>query len=227
MDVRLYIIVEGQTEEAFVNQILRPHLAPLSVRVSAHVVVTKRVPGYTYGGGLNRYSQAESDIKLWLRQDQGNDAYFTTMFDLYDLPPDFPGYAAVEHDDPYQRVEFLESALKQDIPDPRFFPYIQLHEFEALLLSDPQKFDSQFDYRADGISRLVEMVSQFTSPELINSGNSTAPSKRIEDEIPDYRYLKASAGPIVAGRIGLPTLRSKCAHFAEWLKKMEKLKEQL
>ncbi|MDE0462968.1 MAG: DUF4276 family protein [Caldilineaceae bacterium] len=215
--------MEGQTEETFVNRILKPHLAPFSVGVSAHVVVTKRVPGYTYGGGLSRYAQAESDINLLLKQDQGNDVRFTTMFDLYRLPNDFPGYAAAVHSDPYRRVEALENALKQEIPDSRFTPYIQLHEFEALLLSDPQKFDSQFDYRADGISRLVELVSQFTSPELINDGDSTAPSKRIDDEIPEYKYVKASAGPLVAGKIGIPTLRSKCAHFAEWLAKLENL----
>ena len=227
MNVKLYIIVEGQTEETFVNQILKPHLAPFSVSVSAHVVVTKKVPGYTYGGGLNKYTQAESDINLWLRQDKDDDVRFTTMFDLYRLPNDFPGYsAAAKHNDPYRKVEALEDALKQAIPDSRFIPYIQLHEFEALLLSDPQEFDSQFDFRADGISRLVAMVSKFASPELINDGESTAPSKRIDDEIPEYKHVKASEGPIVAGKIGLPTLRSKCAHFGAWLGTLESLEEQ-
>ena len=113
MNVRLYVIGEGQTEETFANQILKPHLASFSVRVSAHVVVTKRVPGYTYGGGLNNFTQAERDINLWLKQDLDDDARFTTMFDLYRLPNDFPCYAAAAaHDDPYRRVEALEDALK-------------------------------------------------------------------------------------------------------------------
>ena len=216
MNVRLYVIGEGQTEETFANQILKPHLASFSVRVSAHVVVTKRVPGYTYGGGLNSFTQAERNINLWLKQDLDDDARFTTMFDLYRLPNDFPGYAAAAaHDDPYRRVEALEDALKQDIPDSRFIPYIQLHEFEALLLSDPQKLDTQFDFRSDGIARLVEMVSEFTSPD------------RINDEIPEYKHRKASAGPMVAGKIGLPTLRSKCAHFGAWLGTLESLGGQL
>ena len=228
MNVRLYVIGEGQPEETFTNQILKPHLASFSVRVSAHVVVTKRVPGYTYGGGLNSFTQAERDINLWLKQDLDDDARFTTMFDLYRLPNDFPCYAAAAaHDDPYRRVEALEDALKQDIPDSRFIPYIQLHEFEALLLSDPQKLDTQFDFRSDGIARLVEMVSEFTSPERINDGDSTAPSKRINDEIPEYKHRKASAGPMVAGKIGLPTLRSKCAHFGAWLGTLESLGGQL
>ena len=61
------------------------------------------------------------------------------------------------------------------------------------------------------------MVSEFASPEHINDGDNTAPSKRIDDEIPEYKYMKASAGPIVADKIGLPTIRSKCKHFACWL----------
>ena len=59
MHVSLNIIVEGQTEEAFVNQILKPHLDLFCIDVSARVVVTKRVASYTYKGGLNCYSQAK------------------------------------------------------------------------------------------------------------------------------------------------------------------------
>ena len=221
--MRLNITVEGPTEENFVSQTLKPHLHTFSVGVNARVVVTKEIPGYTYSGGLNRYSQAQYDIMLWLREDKSSEARFTTMFDLYDLPTDFPGYAAALQNDAYQRVEALEEALAEDISDPRFIPYIQLHEFEALLLSDPQKFETQFVNRADEISRLVEMVSEFSSPEHINCGIDTAPSKRIGKEIPEYKHMKATVGPIVAEKIGLPTLRSKCSHFAEWLAKLENL----
>ena len=146
------------------------------------------------------------------------------MFDLYGLPDDFPGYeAAVLQDDPYQRVQALEDALADDIDDHRFVPYIQLHEFEALLLSDPGKLGSEFIGSADGIARLATMVSRFPSPEHVNDSRDTAPSKRIIRAIPEYEGRKASAGPIVAERIGLSTMRDKCAHFAEWLAKLENL----
>jgi hypothetical protein len=223
MYVRLNIIVEGQTEETFVNQTLKLHLSQFSVGVSARVVATRKEQGIKYRGGLSTYSKARRDITLWTKQDRNTDVRFTTMFDLYGLPTDFPGYAAALQNDAHQRVEALESALARDISDPRFFPYIQLHEFEALLLSDPQKFETQFVNRADEISRLVEMVSGFSSPEHINDSSDTAPSKRIIHEIPEYQGRKASAGPIVAGRIGLSTMRDKCAHFAGWLAKLEKL----
>ena len=83
------------------------------------------------------------------------------MFDLYALPVDFPGFEdAARTNQPYQRVQTLEDALGMDIADPRFVPYIQLHEFEALLLSDPSMLDSQFHGYEDEIRNLVEMASR-------------------------------------------------------------------
>ena len=90
------------------------------------------------------------------------------------------------------------------------------------MLSDPQKLDSQFD-NSTGIRQLVNIVASFDSPELINDGNNTAPSKRIIGEIPEYERMKVSAAPIVADKIGLLTLRLKCKHFDEWLCRLETL----
>jgi hypothetical protein len=59
------------------------------------------------------------------------------------------------------------------------------------------------------------------NPKLINDGRETAPSKRILKEIPEYD--KATAGPIIAEKRGLPALRAKCRHFHEWLSRLEKL----
>ena len=224
MGVRLHFIVEGQTEETFVNRVLRPHLAQLSIWTKARRVMTSHKHGIKYRGGIMRYAQAKSDIKAWIMEDQNPDARFTTMFDLYHLPTDFPGSKdAAQISDPYQRIRTLEDALSGDIADPRFIPYLQLHEFEALLLSDPQKLDSQFPDRSTGVQQLVELASTFGSPELVNDGDKTAPSKRIIDKIPEYEKTKRSAGPIVTEKIGLPTLRSKCEHFGEWLERLETL----
>ena len=225
MYMRLYIIVEGQTEETFVNRILKPHLGSFLVGASALVVTTSRKRGAR--GGLSDYHKPRNDIIRLTKQEKSGDVRFTTMFDLYDLPKEFPGYEdAALRDDPYRRVEAVENALADDISDPRFIPYIQLHEFEALLLSDPGELKSQFDGSADAIARLATVAARFPSPEHINDGSATAPSKRIIRALPEYEGRKASAGPIVADKIGLATICSKCAHFAEWLGKLESLGEQ-
>lgn len=222
MSIRLNFIVEGQTEETFVNQVLRPHLATFFIWCSARCVMTSRKRGRKHRGGISNYDLPKKDIDAWMRVDQNPDVRFTTMFDLYALPEDFPGYDEARRlTDPYERVEVLERALSEDISDRRFVPYIQLHEFEALLFSDPRKLETQFYDHGDEIQRLIETASEFESPELIDDGKDTSPSKRIIGEIPEYGWMKASAGPIVAGKIGLSVLRSKCRHFGAWIDKLE------
>ncbi len=222
MNMRLNFIVEGQTEETFVNQVLRPHLETFSILCSTRCVMTSRKRGVKHRGGITNYDLPMKDINAWMREDKNPDVRFTTMFDLYGLPQDFPGYGdAAGLTDAYERVGVLEDALSEDISDPRFVPYIQLHEFEALLFSDPRKLETQFDDRDDEVNRLVMTASAFDSPELIDDGKDTSPSKRLIGEIPEYGRMKASAGPIVAGKIGLSVLRSKCKHFGAWLERLE------
>ena len=221
--VRLNFVVEGQTEEAFVNRILRPHLAVRDVWAFVRVVTTMRTRARSFKGGLATYGQAKKDVQTWMKEDGGIDSRFTTMFDLYALPADFPRFNdAAGMRDPLEKVRILEEALAEDISDCRFIPHLQLHEFEALLLSEPQALNAQFD-DTEAIRRLASMAAQFESPEHIDDGVETAPSKRIISEIPGFGRLKASAGPIVARRIGLPTMRRRCRHFGEWISKLEGL----
>jgi hypothetical protein len=97
-----------------------------------------------------------------------------------------------------------------------------LHEFEALLLADPEKLSCEFVEHGQAIADLKE-ACRGQEPERINEGSTTAPSKRIIAAIPEYDYLKASAGPSVAKQIGLPSLRAACPHFGQWVTTLEGL----
>jgi hypothetical protein len=222
---RLNILAEGQTEEAFVNQVLAPHLAVSGVFASVRCITTRqdrRRPDLVYRGGFRNFGKVRRDLERWLAEDRG--AAFTTMLDLYGLPADFPGLPdVVRLQDPYARVLHVENALAAAIDDSRLIPYIQLHEFEALLFSDPAKFDWHFIEHEAGIERLVEIAGEFENPELIDDGALTAPSKRIIQHIPEYKYQKSTAGPVIAGRIGIPTMRARCPHFSEWVARLEEL----
>ena len=222
---RLNLVVEGQTEEGFVNQVLAPHLGALGIYASARCVTTRRDrhrPDRVHRGGLPSYGKARRDLDRWMAEDGG--AVFTTMFDLYALPEDFPGFEdARRRIDPYERVAFLESAMAADVGDHRLIPYLQLHEFEALLFCDPEKFDWGFLEHEPAVAQLVEIAKAHDSPELIDDGPETAPSKRIIDHIPEYRFQKASAGPLIAEKIGIERMRVRCPHFAEWLGRLEAL----
>ena len=222
MSVTLRIVVEGQTEETFVRDVLKPHLDACGVEVSAHPLNKIEKSARDQPGGLNNYAQAETDINLWLRTDQDENARVTTMFDLYALPEDFPGYRDADlHRDLYRRVQALEDALAHEINDSRFIPYIQLHEFEALLLCDPRKFETYFYDCPDGIVNLVNMVAGFESPEHVN--DEDPPSKRIDRELLNYYNFKRAAGADAAKQIGLDEMRVQCKHFADWLVKLERL----
>lgn len=223
--IRLHITAEGQTEQRFANTVLAPHLCQYQVMVDARCVLTSRNKrqGKEYRGGLVSYVKAKEDIQRWINADNHPECRFTTMLDLYALPQDFPGYdEAQKQPDAYQKIAILEARLKEDIGDERFIPYIQLHEFEALILADPQQLDWEYLEHDEAIAGLISMVGD-KNPELINNSPETAPSKRILAAIPEYD--KATAGPAVAGQIGIQKLREKCRHFHEWLTMLEELGE--
>ena len=220
---RLCLTAEGQTEQTFAARLLTPHLASLGVYLAkARRPLTSKKKGTR--GGLFRYRVVRDDIGRWLKEDRAADVWFSTMFDLYKLPKDFPGYSETRAEpDPLVRVDKLETAFAEDVNDSRFIPYIQLHEFEALLLSDPTAFGCYYTRHAKEIAALVKLAEALDAPERIDDGEQTAPSKRIGKEIPDYLDAKATAGPIIAMEIGLKTIRAKCPHFHQWLTKLEGL----
>ena len=122
--IRLNFVVEGQTEEAFVKKVLAPHLGNLSIWANARSVQTSRKRNIKHRGGIVRYAQAHHDIARWMREQSGPDVRFTTMFDLFRLPRDFPSNEAPTPVDPRERVDALQQALLEDIDDDRLLPYI-------------------------------------------------------------------------------------------------------
>ncbi len=101
----------------------------------------------------------------------------------------------------------------------RFFPYIQMHEFEALLFSDPKVLAEGLELADDRPIRHI--TAQFQSPEEINDSQHTAPSKRIPELKP--RYGKVTDGGRISQKIGLEAMRAQCPHFNEWIAKLETL----
>ena len=223
---RLYVFVEGQTEQTFVHTLLFPHLMNFGVHhIVAIQIAHARRKGVVHRGGGRSYKPMKDDIARTLRQHKSNDVFFTTMIDLYAIAPDFPGLAEVEkfRSTPLKKVEALEQFFGDDLSDNRFIPYIQLHEYEAFLFSDTSKFRSEFPNHEKAISELTYIAARYDSPEDIDEGRETAPSKRIIKAIPEYEGRKASAGPNIAAEIGIQAIRIQCPHFNSWLLKLETL----
>jgi hypothetical protein len=224
--IRIHVVTEGQTETNFVKAVLVPYFENTKVIPCTVVTNIDRKAGRQYKGGISSYQKARNDIEKCMRYTKHAKVFVTTMFDYYHLPTDTPGYDTMQNClDPYEKVEKLEKAIKTDIFSTKdrdesvFIPYLQLHEFEALLFSDLNVLQEQ--YFDTDIQPLRNDVSRYTNPELINESKESAPSKRILRYIPTFD--KANSGVAVAAKIGLTTLREKCKHFNNWITQLENL----
>ncbi|MDB9486752.1 DUF4276 family protein [Dolichospermum circinale CS-537/01] len=226
--VRLYLFAEGQTEQTFASTILQPYLTQYQVFMHhPRLIAHGRKKGKTNrgGSGYGDYQPMKNDILRSLAEDKNTDVFFTTMIDLYAIHHNFPGLKESEimRQNPTKRVEFLEKSFADDIDDPRFIPYIQLHEYEAYLFSDPTCFESFYDNCSDQVAILKTIADSYETPELINDSRETAPSKRIIAQFPDYEKAKSTYGPLLAESIGLEIIRNKCPHCNSWLLRLELL----
>ena len=216
------VVGEGQTEAAFVNLVLGPHLLACGVVARPRLIETSK----TGRGGALSYDR----VLLFLRNtllEQAN-TYVTTFFDLYRLPSKFPGVSESSgYSDPIQRAKEIEAAFHTAViektkcrPD-RFLPHIQPYEFEALLYSDVSKFEEAEPQWRTHTDELRSALQSAGSPEHINDGDHTHPSARLKRLIP--RYKKVSDGIRVSQKIGISRIRDECRHFDEWLQRLETL----
>lgn len=218
---RLYITVEGHCEREFADKVLKPHLAAFSIDVKSRIVLTNRKLGKR--GGVFDFDTIRGDLSRLMREDRDAETRFTTMIDFYALPKAFPGWETARKKAlPQDRVTALEAALQDCIGERRFLPYIQLHEFEALLYCDLPQLQQRIDGSEKAFLALADEVKHL-APEDIDEGAATAPSKRIIHHVPIYEKLKVRVGAPAAAAIGLPVLRAKCPHFDNWVAQLESL----
>ncbi|MDX9723306.1 MAG: DUF4276 family protein [Myxococcota bacterium] len=221
--MRLIVVVEGQTEEAFVKEVLKPHLDGRGVYTSATIVgkILAQRRGHRGRGG-GHFRHWEKDLARILKGDLSDDLRVTTLFDLYGLPEDFPGLEEHGSDtDTVRRCASLEKALADVVDDSRFIPYLQRHEFEALVLAALPSLRALLDAEDDlaGLMTLEAAVS-LTAPEDLNDGADTAPSKRLLAHVPGFR--KSLHGPLATSDTGLARLREQCPRFDAWVSMLER-----
>jgi hypothetical protein len=223
---RLLIHVEGQTEEAFVNEVLEGHLLARGYQsVAARIVGNARLRRRR--GGIRPWPSVRKDIVNHLKEDSGCIA--TTMVDYYGLPQQgtggWPGRADAAGLKVSKKAACVENALLQDvekeIDNPkRFVPFVMMHEFEGLLFSDCDALSRGIG-RPDLQRQFESVRRQFATPEEINDSPDTAPSKRMESIVPGYE--KPLLGILAVLEIGLVRIRAECPHFDGWLSQLESL----
>lgn len=215
---RVYAVVEGQSEERFFTDIVAPAL--WARRIAIVPILLKKT------GGDPRWARVKSDVVKFLKQDHG--AFVTTMFDLYGLGQDWPGRQAPFRDG-IAAADCIETCCKlelaAELPDElriqqRFLPHIQPYEIEGLLFSDTAALAGSIP-GCTAAAELAAIRQSVATPEHINDGSDTAPSKRIRNLIP--RYNKVLYASVAAQAVSMATMRAECRHFAEWIAKLESL----
>jgi hypothetical protein len=226
---RLLILVEGETEETFVNEVLAPHLYRKRFEsVSAKLMGNARLRAQR--GGVRGWPEVRREIVRHLRTDQ--QIFVTTMVDYYGMPNNperhtaWPGRhesAAMPFPEKSNRVESaLAAEVETELGDARrFIPFVVMYEFEALLFSDCDTFAKSIG-RGEIASGFQVIRDAYNSPEEINDSPLTHPSQRVVDLIPAYR--KPILGNIAAIEIGCERIRSECPHFRAWLERLEQLR---
>ena len=219
-NVEVYIIVEGSTEQTFIRKLLEPTLGRKGIYLYSALIGK---PGHK--GGVVKFERAKRDIGNFLKQRP--DTYISTMFDCYGIETNWPGREDIKSNDTATiKAGKIENKtlfeIKKSFPDQniekRFIPYIEMHEFESLLFSDASILANILGVAPAVIDGILNECGE---PEEINDNHQTAPSKRLQKLCANYR--KVTMGNTIAGTIGIQTIREKCPHFNEWLKKLESL----
>jgi len=214
----LNILVEGQTELEFVNNLIYPYLSAHGIAVVRPISI-ETSPGFK-GGDVRYNARYKPNIQKILRGRE--DLIVTSLIDYYRLRNDFPNYEESRLKATlYERVETIEEGCYNDINDGRFIPYIQLHEFEALLFSASNGFIELFPGLShNNLKELLATVDDFPNPEMINDRPTHAPSKRLERFIPGYQ--KPLWGNMIALENGFGVIMEKCPRFRDWIETLIK-----
>lgn len=209
---RLYIIVEGQTEQEFVNTLIAPYLRNCGiVSVTPILIKTSKIGR----GGFVNYLHLKKDAMHLLSSPK--DDFLVSMFVDFFRCPKLPGNEKYEPlSDHQHKVAEMEKCIAEDINDIRFIPYIQIHEFESLLYSSNKGFEEFFSPAEQKMTQKI--IDAYPNPEDINSSPEKAPSKRLLSIKTDYN--KVVDGNLIAIEVGMDTILAKCPRFRSWINQL-------
>ena len=217
---KVIAVVEGPTEQTFVREVLGPWLWD-----AGRVEFVASPAGKPGKKGGNVYAKVRRDVINHL-----NNPHFdvvTTFFDFYGMPLKWPGRAEANGKPHRHKPGCVEKAIHADIATAvdaevvrKFRAYIQMHEFEALLFSEPRALaDVMRDEKS--AAKFVRIREEFGTPEEINDSPQTAPSKRVESVFPFYK--KPFHGAVAAKRVTVEKMLDECPHFKEWVTWLQSL----
>lgn len=209
---RLIFIVEGDSEQRFINEHLVSYLILRFPGVPMHAqkITTNRKKNVK-GGNVN-YEFLKNEIRRTYAQ---GGVLITTFMDFFRLPTDYPGYSQ-----DVKQISQIEDAIRIDcsniIPPTSFLPYIQKHEFETLLFANSAGLSKVVG--ATEMNEILNVLKKFSNPEDINGSPETAPSKRLQSI---FKYKKVKDSALVMKDVNIDVLRIQCPRFDAWVGRLE------
>ncbi|MDE3742121.1 DUF4276 family protein [Maribacter polysaccharolyticus] len=221
---RLLIVVEGDTEKEFIDKVLSPYLYSKGL-LSVECFKIKHTKG-----GLTKYQHLKTDLINCVYE---NNVLVSTLIDFYALPKDFPKYDdALKIANKGERLSFLEKSIIEDVENekgssfPNLLPYIQLHEFEALVFSSIDSIRALYSEYDAKFNEIEQVIATYPNPEDINDSPQTAPSKRLKNNQLIRGYNKVNDGIMIIEETGIDVVLAKCPRFRKWVETLiEKVKE--
>ena len=206
---QVFILVEGQTEEVIVNDVLVPPARARGFVLTPTVVITSATPtgAHRGGGGWRQY-----DIRLRSLLGASHVHRIGLLIDYYQYPQGAPGYGIGGSGT--QRQRDLMHALRTHYPDSRFRPLVVLHEIEALVLAAIDAGQGDDLLPAKGLAGLQRDITRAGGPEQVDHGPATSSSKRLRKADPNY--IKTVTGPLLIAEAGLGPILNRCPTFAAW-----------
>lgn len=219
MNKEVFLVVEGLTEQLFVERVLAPYCAEQGVYLHP-----TQAPKKGQRGGDIRFARVKICVGNFLKQ--RTDTYVGTFFDYYGLK-EWPSLGEVRAMHGLSSADMAkklnDSATMKlctefprlNVPN-RFIPFLAVHEFEALLFSDASLLASSLGINASIVN---ETLRVFGSPEAINTHPDKIPSRHIE-KWTNGHYVKTVQGVAIAEKIGIAKMRAACPNFNDWLNRL-------
>ena len=199
MTKRIAVVTEGETEYDFVRRILRHKLK--DVDVIARNMRGGRISVQYLLGDIRQLLYDKFDC-------------VTTMVDFYKFAN--PGRKSGADDIERELAKAVEQNNRGGAV---FLPYVQKHEFEALLFADRRAISERLKLSAAQCKKLNAIKGK---PECID--HDTPPSRRLLDICPEYE--KTADGIEIVRNIGLAKIVRECPRFGKWLSRLKKIAKQ-
>lgn len=208
--INIYFIVEGYTEQKFIEDALIPYLDH------------RNTLNYNYLN-LNGTTKLDTLLKC-IKNSMPKYDYVTTFIDLARSDGiKFDNYTTIMHQNIHsqEKSALLEQQLTSKIADivpqqqqHKFIAHIQPYEFEALCFADYHALCKTDPKIARHITQIEHELKKYNNnPESIN--NLNFPSARLSK----YNYIKKHS--TFAVHCNINKIRKNCPHFNNWLLKLE------